>query len=119
MNPPSLSGIPLFDSVSGPRAGGAFGLLAPARESQTIGLDGWQVQVAAGFPSVVAHGGLQESYDDAHQASLLSAQRALDLMSMHGANNLVIKGIDEEPLDLVVGSTGTDDPSGGPSPNHH
>jgi len=94
MTSPGLGGVPLLDSALGPRAGGAFGLAAPGRESQVIGLDAWQVEVPAGFPSVIA----QESYDDALQASLLNAQRGLDLMSVRGANNLVIKGTDEDHL---------------------
>jgi len=56
------------------------------------------VEVAAGFPSVIARGGTDTSYEDAFQASLLNAQRGLDLMSVDGANNLVVKGIDEDHL---------------------
>ena len=98
LNPPRFGEIPLFDSGLGPQSGGAFGLIAPPRESQIIGLDRWQVEVAAGFPSVIARGGTDTSYEDAFQASLLNAQRGLDLMSVDGANNLVVKGIDEDHL---------------------
>jgi hypothetical protein len=52
----------------------------------------------AGFPAVIARGGTEAGYEGAFEASLLRAQRGLDLMSMHGANNLVIKGIDEDHL---------------------
>src|SRR6266545_3454599 len=98
VKPPTFGGSRLFDPAFGARAGGAFGLVAPPRASQVLGVDGWQVEVIAGFPAVIARGGIAASYEDAFQASLLQAQRGLDLMSMYGANNLVIKGIDEDHL---------------------
>lgn len=97
-NPPRFGGVPLLDSDSDPRSGGAFGLVASPRESQSIGHEGWQVQVAPEFPSVIVRGGTEANYEDALQASLAIAQRGLDLMSVHGANDLVIKGIDEDHL---------------------
>lgn len=55
---------------------------------------------------MIARGGTEASYEDAFQPSLLQAQRGLDLMSMSGANNLVIKGIDEDHLVWWPGSDG-------------
>lgn len=79
-------------------SGAAFELQDGARESEVLAFDGWEAEVAEGQKIVLVRGGAEESYDDAFPAALATAQKALDLMAMRGANNLVIKTFDDEHL---------------------
>ncbi len=94
---PSISGIPLC-LPGQPCCGSAFELPSPAVEDEVVLLNGWQVEVTAGQRLVVARGGLAANYDDALTSALAMAQKALDLMSLRGANNLMINSFDDSHI---------------------
>lgn len=98
MEMPTFGGIPLCNAGDEPCAGGAFELVDPARESEVVDVDGWQVQVIGGERFVVARGASLGSYDDAFRAALIHAQKGLDLLALSGGNNLIIKGFDDDHL---------------------
>lgn len=106
---PTWASIPLYSPTGPAFTGGAFELQVPARESEIVQVDGWEAEVREGQRVVVARGGREDNYDDALRASLTHAQKALDLMSLRGTNNLVIKAFDDdhlvwwpEPTGLVI-----------------
>jgi hypothetical protein len=98
MEMPTFGGIPLCKPGGGYCAGGAFELQDAARESELVEVDGWQVQATAEARFVVARGGSQDNYDDAFREALVHAQKGLDLMSLEGGNNLIIKNFDDDHL---------------------
>jgi hypothetical protein len=91
---PTLASIPLCPAAG--CAGAAFELQSAARESETTAFDGWEAEVVEGHRVVVARGGSERSYDHALRSGLLHAQKGLDLMSLNGTNNLVIKGFADD-----------------------
>lgn len=94
--PSTFAGIPLFGADSAPCSGAAFDLQDPARESEVVALDGWEAEVREGQRTILLRCGSEANYDDAMRAGLANAQKALDLMSMRGGNNLVITGFDDD-----------------------
>jgi hypothetical protein len=106
MQPPTFAWIRLFPPAGTACAGGAFGLQDAARESEIVAVDGWEAEVREGQRVVVARGGTDDNYDDALRSGLMHAQRALDLMSLRGGNNLVIKGFDDDHLAWWPGPDG-------------
>jgi hypothetical protein len=98
MEAPSYANIPLGEPGSDGMAGAGFELHEPARESETVTVGGWEAEVVGGQRIVVARGESESSYDDALTAGLLHAQKGLDLMSLRGGNNLMIKAFDDEHL---------------------
>ncbi len=98
MEAPSYADMPLGEPGSTGMAGAGFELHEPARESETVTVGGWEVEVVGGQRIVVARGESESSYDDALTAGLLHAQKGLDLMSLRGGNNLMIKAFDDEHL---------------------
>jgi len=95
---PTLAGMQLIVEGLDACSGAAFELQDAARESEILAFEGWEAEVAEGQKFVLVRGGDQESYEDAFRAGLTRAQRALDLLTMRGANNLVIKAFDDEHL---------------------
>jgi hypothetical protein len=96
MSEPRL-GKAYLKPVSGPPcAGAAFELQRAAVESESVVVNGWQVQVVKDSRIVVARGGNENGYDEAFRAGLLRAQQGLDLMAMGGANNLLITKFEED-----------------------
>lgn len=80
---PTLGSIPLF-LVGKACSGAAFELTRPARSSDTVQVDGWEVEVAKGSTVVVARGGADESHDEAFLNGLIRAQKGLDLTCCQG-----------------------------------
>jgi hypothetical protein len=93
---PTFAEIPLLGAESAPRSGAAFELQDPARESEVVALDGWEAEVHAGQQTIVVRCGSEANYGDAIRSGLTTAQKALDLMSIRGGNNLVSKAFDDE-----------------------
>jgi hypothetical protein len=84
-------------SLPGP-AGASFGLDRPANEARTIGVDGWQVEVHRGQDDVVARGGRETDCESVLGVALPRAQQALDIMSLQGGNDLLIRAWDDEHI---------------------
>lgn len=95
---PNFAGLQLIVEGLDVCSGAAFELQDAARESEVLAFDGWEAEVAEGQKIVLVRGGPHASYEDAFRAGLSTAQKALDLMAMRGANNLVIKAFDDEHL---------------------
>ena len=100
--PPTFAEIPLLGADSAPCSGAAFELQDPAREPEIVALDGWEAEVREGQRTILVRCGSEANYDDAIRAGLATAQKALDLMSMRGGNNLVIKAFDDEHVSWWV-----------------
>jgi hypothetical protein len=94
VGPPTYASIPLYQAAA--CSGGAFVLRDTARENDLIAVDGWEAEVRKGVRIVLARGGSEGGYDEALRAALMHSQKALDLMSVGGSNDLVIKGFDED-----------------------
>jgi hypothetical protein len=90
--------MPLLVEGLGACCGAAFELQDAARESEALAFDGWEAEVTEGQKIVLVRGGTHASYEHAFRAGLATAQKALDLMAMRGANNLIIKAFDDEHL---------------------
>jgi hypothetical protein len=95
---PSYAEISLLTPDLNPRSGAAFELRDAAREPAVVTLDGWEAEVAEARRTIVVRGGPDTTYDDAFTGGLAIAQKALDLMSMRGGNNLMIRAFDDEHL---------------------
>ena len=96
--PPTFAEISLIGTDFQACSGAAFELQDAARESELVAVDGWQAEVLQAQRIIVVRGGSERYYDEAFRTALVSAQKALDLMSMRGGNNLVIKAFDDEHL---------------------
>jgi len=94
--PPTFAEIPLLGADNAPCSGAAFDLQQAARESEVVSVDGWEAAVREGQRTIVVRSGSETNHDDAFRTGLATAQKALDLMSMRGGNNLVIKAFDDE-----------------------
>lgn len=106
---PQYCAIPLLIDGASVGTGGAFELAQRARESATVKVNGWDVEVRAGHDVVVARGRGEDRFADAYVTALTCAQKGLDLMSISGSNNLVINAFDTdflvwwpEPQGLVI-----------------
>jgi hypothetical protein len=105
---PTCAGMPLHRNGE-PCAGAAFELQSAARESGTVVIDNWEAEVSGGTSLVVVRGGMADDYHSALTGGLAYAQKALDIMSLRGGNNLLIKGFEDdhvtwwrEPAGLVI-----------------
>jgi hypothetical protein len=90
--------IPLCQASGAACSGGAFGLRDTAREDDFVTVDGWEAEVRKGQRVVVAGGGSERGYEEALRAALMHSQKALDLMSVCGKNDLVIQNFDEDHI---------------------
>jgi hypothetical protein len=96
--PPRYASIPLCQAPGAVCSGGAFVLRDAARQSDVVTINGWQAEVRERERVVLVRGGSEGNYDDAFRSALMHSQKALDLMSACGSNDLVIKGFDEDHL---------------------
>jgi hypothetical protein len=76
MNFPALGSIALVGPTGAACAGAAFELAKAARESESVAVDGWHVDVCGGKKLVVARGGVEDKYDDAFRSGLLALRTA-------------------------------------------
>ncbi len=94
----TFGSVPLVRSSAEFCSGAAFELRDPPRNSGTVDLGSWRIDFRAGESFVVARGGNEQHYVDAYRAALVNAQRALDLRSAEGADDLAIKAFDDDHI---------------------
>lgn len=93
----ALDDIPLMEGER--NSGSAFVLddQAPENAITEVG-DGWVVEVRAASLVVVARGPQVDSAEEAHESGTRAAQRGLDLFSMRGSCDLLIRRAEDENL---------------------
>jgi hypothetical protein len=81
---------------AGSCSGAAFSLLKPARETTTVAIGEWEIEVCRRSSGVVARGGSERSAADATRSALAHVQMALDLMCVRGSNSLALRDPEDE-----------------------
>lgn len=94
----TLGAIALVGPGAPLRSGAAFILSEQARRSETVEVDGWEVEVQDELSVVVARGGGDLKHLDAFRNGLAIAQKGLDLMSASGQGDLQIRSFDDDHL---------------------
>lgn len=96
--PPTLAGMSLHRCNGAACSGAAFELQGAARESETVVINDWEAEVSDGTNLVVVRGGTAGDYHKSLTVGLAYAQKALDIMSLRGGNDLLIKGFEDDHL---------------------
>lgn len=94
MSVPSFGGIRLIADEHGPLlCGAAFNLDRASRGDGAVTVEGLSFEVRRGGRILVARGGPGATYEAARDSALLHAQKALDLFSIRGVDDLAISGV--------------------------
>lgn len=81
---------------AGACSGAAFSLLKPARETASVTIGEWEIEVRRRSSAVVARGGDEHNAADATRSALAHVQMALDLMCVRGSNSLALRDPEDE-----------------------
>jgi len=95
---PTFGGIELLDYERSLASGAAFNLDLPSRGDGSVAVGGLTYEVRRHGLVVVARGGNDSSYEGTRDAALEHVQKALDLWSFGGVDDLAITRVDEEHL---------------------
>ena len=97
MSVPSFGGIRLIDDERGPLlCGAAFSLDRASRGDGVVTVGEFTFEVRSRARILVARGGTGSTYEVARDSALRRAHEALDLLSMHGVDDLAVNGVEDD-----------------------